>query len=98
MICHMLFYVVTHTDILFILLLFLLLEWIRHRKTVTITTKKTATPTVIAIIIPVEFDPSDLLANHKGCQHKYYHPIHVSLTSKVLIFSTVNKLHKQLRT
>ena len=65
MICHMLFYVVTHTDILFILLLFLFLAWIRHRKTVTITTNKTATPTVIAIIIPVEFDPSDMFVTRK---------------------------------
>ena len=63
MICHMLFYVATHTDILFILLLFLLLEWIRHRKRVTIAINKTATPTVIAIIIPLDFDPSDMLVS-----------------------------------
>ena len=59
----MLFYMVTHTDSLFILLLFLLLDRIRYRKAATITINKTATPTAIAIIIPVEFDPSDMLAS-----------------------------------
>ena len=59
----MLFYMVTHTDSLFILLLFLLLDRIRYRKAATITVNKTATPTAIAIVIPVEFDPSDMLAS-----------------------------------
>ena len=59
----MLFYMATHTDSLFILLFFLLLDRIRYRKTATITVNKTATPTVIAIIIPVEFDPSDMLVS-----------------------------------
>ena len=53
----------THTDSLFILLFFLLLDRIRYRKTATITVNKTATPTAIAIIIPVEFDPSDMLVS-----------------------------------
>ena len=58
----MLFYMATHTDSLFILLLFLL-DRIRYRKIATIAINKTATPTVIAIIIPVEFDPSDMLVS-----------------------------------
>ena len=122
MICHMLFYMATHTDSLFILLLFLLLDRIRYRKTAIITANKTATPTVIPMIIPVEFNPLDilvsvtrkwydsnalkykvsylsvlvlrhLLANHKGCQHKYNHPVQVFINHQSLNFNTVNKLH-----
>ena len=52
----MLFYIVTHKTILSNLLL--LLNWIRHRKTATIAINKTVPPTVMPMIIPVEFDSS----------------------------------------
>ena len=41
----------------------LLLNWIRHRKIVTTAINRTITPTVMRMVISVEFDPSDMLVS-----------------------------------
>ena len=55
MLLTILYFIATHKVILLNLLL---LNWIRHRKTATIAINKTVPPTVMPMVVPVEFDSS----------------------------------------